>query len=60
MEAILNCKPEDLEDYYGLLGCDELSSVSSTHWGSVYLLGETSAIFFCSLLIYSLAESSVG
>ena len=28
MEAILNCKPEDLEDYYGLLGCDELSSVS--------------------------------
>lgn len=26
MEAILNCKPEDLEDYYGLLGCDELSS----------------------------------
>nr|XP_015202977.1 PREDICTED: dnaJ homolog subfamily C member 12 isoform X1 [Lepisosteus oculatus] len=27
MDAILNCKPEDLEDYYGLLGCDELSSV---------------------------------
>ncbi|KAK1905628.1 DnaJ like subfamily C member 12 [Dissostichus eleginoides] len=26
MEAILNSKPEDLEDYYGLLGCDELSS----------------------------------
>ncbi|XP_054456445.1 dnaJ homolog subfamily C member 12 [Anoplopoma fimbria] len=26
METILNCKPEDLEDYYGLLGCDELSS----------------------------------
>ncbi|XP_022599556.1 dnaJ homolog subfamily C member 12 [Seriola dumerili] len=26
MEAILNCKPEELEDYYGLLGCDELSS----------------------------------
>ncbi|XP_010732870.3 dnaJ homolog subfamily C member 12 [Larimichthys crocea] len=26
MEAFLNCKPEDLEDYYGLLGCDELSS----------------------------------
>ncbi|XP_032363360.1 dnaJ homolog subfamily C member 12 [Etheostoma spectabile] len=26
MEAILNCKPEDLDDYYGLLGCDELSS----------------------------------
>lgn len=26
MEAALNCKPEDLEDYYGLLGCDELSS----------------------------------
>lgn len=26
MEAILNCKPEDVEDYYGLLGCDELSS----------------------------------
>nr|XP_019945743.1 PREDICTED: dnaJ homolog subfamily C member 12 [Paralichthys olivaceus] len=26
MEAVLNCKPEDLEDYYGLLGCDELSS----------------------------------
>lgn len=22
----MNCKPEDLEDYYGLLGCDELSS----------------------------------
>ncbi|AWP14317.1 putative dnaJ -like subfamily C member 12 [Scophthalmus maximus] len=26
MEAVLNCNPEDLEDYYGLLGCDELSS----------------------------------
>ncbi|KAF3708454.1 DnaJ -like protein subfamily C member 12 J domain-containing protein 1 [Channa argus] len=26
MEAALNCKPGDLEDYYGLLGCDELSS----------------------------------
>ncbi|XP_045926489.1 dnaJ homolog subfamily C member 12 isoform X1 [Micropterus dolomieu] len=26
MEALLNCTPEDLEDYYGLLGCDELSS----------------------------------
>ncbi|XP_057704987.1 dnaJ homolog subfamily C member 12 [Corythoichthys intestinalis] len=26
MEAVLNCRPEDLEDYYGLLGCDELSS----------------------------------
>uniref|UniRef100_UPI0037E922FC dnaJ homolog subfamily C member 12 n=1 Tax=Semicossyphus pulcher TaxID=241346 RepID=UPI0037E922FC len=26
MEAVLNCKTEDLEDYYGLLGCDELSS----------------------------------
>ncbi|XP_034407961.1 dnaJ homolog subfamily C member 12 [Cyclopterus lumpus] len=26
METILNCNPEDLEDYYGLLGCDELSS----------------------------------
>ncbi|PWA25935.1 hypothetical protein CCH79_00001360, partial [Gambusia affinis] len=27
MESILGRKPEDLEDYYGLLGCDELSSV---------------------------------
>lgn len=35
MEAVLNCKPEDLEDYYGLLGCDELSSVSS---GSAFML----------------------
>lgn len=26
MEAILSSKPQDLEDYYGLLGCDELSS----------------------------------
>ncbi|XP_054655126.1 dnaJ homolog subfamily C member 12 [Dunckerocampus dactyliophorus] len=26
MEAVLNCKPGDLEDYYGLLGCNELSS----------------------------------
>ncbi|KAK7901711.1 hypothetical protein WMY93_018480 [Mugilogobius chulae] len=26
MDQILNCKSEDLEDYYGLLGCDELSS----------------------------------
>ncbi|XP_056291195.1 dnaJ homolog subfamily C member 12 isoform X2 [Pseudoliparis swirei] len=26
METILNCNPEDLEDFYGLLGCDELSS----------------------------------
>lgn len=34
METVLNCKPEDLEDYYGLLGCDELSSVSSSQWVS--------------------------
>ncbi|KFZ51001.1 DnaJ subfamily C member 12 [Podiceps cristatus] len=27
MDAILNCRPEDLEDYYNLLGCDELSTV---------------------------------
>ncbi|XP_067278262.1 dnaJ homolog subfamily C member 12 [Pseudorasbora parva] len=26
MEAILNCRTEDMEDYYGLLGCDELST----------------------------------
>ncbi|XP_067241170.1 dnaJ homolog subfamily C member 12 [Chanodichthys erythropterus] len=26
MEAILNCRTEDFEDYYGLLGCDELST----------------------------------
>ncbi|TNN26823.1 DnaJ subfamily C member 12 [Liparis tanakae] len=26
METVLNCNPEDLEDFYGLLGCDELSS----------------------------------
>lgn len=26
MDKVLSCKPEDLEDYYGLLGCDELSS----------------------------------
>ncbi|XP_076830030.1 dnaJ homolog subfamily C member 12 [Brachyhypopomus gauderio] len=26
METILNCKLEELEDYYGLLGCDELST----------------------------------
>lgn len=26
MDKILNCKYEDLEDYYELLGCDELSS----------------------------------
>ncbi|KAK3554661.1 hypothetical protein QTP70_032685 [Hemibagrus guttatus] len=26
MEKIINCKMEDLEDYYGLLGCDELST----------------------------------
>ncbi|XP_023689463.1 dnaJ homolog subfamily C member 12 [Paramormyrops kingsleyae] len=26
MDALLNAKPEDLEDYYALLGCDELSS----------------------------------
>ncbi|KAL1263694.1 hypothetical protein QQF64_006433 [Cirrhinus molitorella] len=26
MEAILNCRKEDFEDYYGLLGCDELST----------------------------------
>lgn len=28
MDAILNYKSEDAEDYYTLLGCDELSSVS--------------------------------
>ncbi|KAM7047897.1 dnaJ homolog subfamily C member 12 isoform 2-T2 [Acridotheres tristis] len=27
MDAILSCSPEDLEDYYNLLGCDELSTV---------------------------------
>ncbi|XP_013206599.1 dnaJ homolog subfamily C member 12 isoform X1 [Microtus ochrogaster] len=27
MDAILNYRPEDSEDYYALLGCDELSSV---------------------------------
>lgn len=26
MDKVLSCKPEDLKDYYGLLGCDELSS----------------------------------
>ncbi|KAM9726551.1 dnaJ homolog subfamily C member 12 [Menidia menidia] len=26
MDAVLSYKSEDLEDYYGLLGCDELSS----------------------------------
>ncbi|XP_039591022.1 dnaJ homolog subfamily C member 12 [Polypterus senegalus] len=26
MDAILNCQSKDLEDYYALLGCDELSS----------------------------------
>ncbi|KAF5900358.1 dnaJ subfamily C member 12 isoform X1, partial [Clarias magur] len=26
MEKILNCKLGELEDYYGLLGCDELST----------------------------------
>ncbi|XP_051233775.1 dnaJ homolog subfamily C member 12 [Dicentrarchus labrax] len=31
MEAVLNRKPEDLEDYYGLLGCDELSSTEQIH-----------------------------
>lgn len=38
MERILNCKPEDLEDYYDLLGCDELSTVSSGQLGKAYLL----------------------
>ncbi|NXI69050.1 DJC12 protein, partial [Anseranas semipalmata] len=27
MDAILNCRLDDLEDYYNLLGCDELSTV---------------------------------
>ncbi|XP_042315305.1 dnaJ homolog subfamily C member 12 [Sceloporus undulatus] len=27
MDAILNCRLEEMEDYYGLLGCDELSTV---------------------------------
>ncbi|KAM8858627.1 dnaJ homolog subfamily C member 12 [Spinachia spinachia] len=26
MDTVLNCKPTDLEDYYLLLGCDELST----------------------------------
>lgn len=30
MDAILSCKPEDLEDYYNLLGCDELSTVRAS------------------------------
>jgi DnaJ family protein C protein 12 len=28
MDAILNYRSEAAEDYYSLLGCDELSSVS--------------------------------
>ncbi|XP_053244378.1 dnaJ homolog subfamily C member 12 isoform X2 [Podarcis raffonei] len=27
MDAILNCRLEDMEDFYSLLGCDELSTV---------------------------------
>nr|XP_060624901.1 dnaJ homolog subfamily C member 12 [Anolis sagrei ordinatus] len=27
MDAILNCRLEEMEDYYSLLGCDELSTV---------------------------------
>ncbi|XP_075614977.1 dnaJ homolog subfamily C member 12 isoform X2 [Balearica regulorum gibbericeps] len=27
MDAILKCRPDDLDDYYSLLGCDELSTV---------------------------------
>ncbi|XP_025898452.1 dnaJ homolog subfamily C member 12 isoform X1 [Nothoprocta perdicaria] len=27
MDTVLNCSPGDLEDYYNLLGCDELSTV---------------------------------
>ncbi|KAM6415495.1 dnaJ homolog subfamily C member 12 [Rhynochetos jubatus] len=27
MDAILSCRADDLEDYYNLLGCDELSTV---------------------------------
>lgn len=27
MDAILKCRPDDLEDYYNLLECDELSTV---------------------------------
>ncbi|XP_046884806.1 dnaJ homolog subfamily C member 12 [Hypomesus transpacificus] len=27
MDNLLNSKPDNLEDYYGLLGCDELSSM---------------------------------
>lgn len=30
MDAILNCNPEDLEDYYNLLGCDELATVRAS------------------------------
>lgn len=30
MDAILNCSQEDLEDYYNLLGCDELSTVRAS------------------------------
>ncbi|NWT03848.1 DJC12 protein, partial [Mionectes macconnelli] len=31
MDAILNCSAENLEDYYNLLGCDELSTVEQIH-----------------------------
>lgn len=30
MDAILNCSPGDLEDYYNVLGCDELSTVRAS------------------------------
>lgn len=36
MDAILNCSPEDLEDYYNLLGCDELSTVRASASSPAY------------------------
>lgn len=32
MDAILNYRLEDMEDYYSLLGCSELSTVRLSFW----------------------------
>lgn len=50
MESILNCKSEDLEDYYGLLGCDELSSVRLFCCGGVAYFCETFRLGYILLI----------
>lgn len=50
MESILNCRSDDLEDYYGLLGCDELSTVNA-QLTSLFVFVRISVVFNVAWLL---------